>query len=181
MTASTSYTELSYGTITDVDPVMLRQDGAASSMIVSTVVGNAVVVDDRVLWCRIDKKIVVFSASQNTSDVNDDWEWSQDGTASVVDYGHKIYNRSGLDRDISLVVASCGDDGPVGADLIVNVRRDGTDVLFDDGLAIPDGEAAYTDTPDDTSWPQGSYLQVAVIQVGSTSPGSDLVIQVIGR
>lgn len=110
----------------------------------------------------------------------DDWQWSMVGDAVPVDYAHREYNRSGFDRNIDLVVASCGAGGPVGADLIVNVRRDGSTELFSSGLAIPDGGTAHSAAPDvSIAWPDGSYLQVKVVQVGSTAPGSALTVQVV--
>lgn len=176
-------TPLRYGSITDLDPVRLRQDGATSSMIVSTVIGS-VAVDDRVVWTVIDAQVVVFGTTSDVSVLTagpSDWQWSMDGDAELADYEHAEFNMSGQDRTILLVVASCGGSAPTGDDLIVNVRRDGTDELFSSGLAIPDGEIVYSDTPDDQSWPDGSYLQVAVTQVGSTSPGNGLTVQVVAR
>lgn len=174
---------LRYGTITDLDPVRLRQDGAASSMVVSTVIGS-VEVDDRVVWTVIDAQVVVFGTTADVSVLTpgpSDWQWSMDGDAELSDYEHALFNLSGQDRTILLVIASCGGGAPTGADLISNVRRDGTDELFTAGIAIPDGEIVYSDTPDDQGWPDGSYLQVKVSQVGSTNPGNGLTVQVVAR
>jgi hypothetical protein len=71
---------------------------------------------------------------------------------------------------------------PVGADVIVDVNQNGT-TLFTTPTnrpTIPDG--AHTSSlavPDTVTLADGDYITVDVDQVGSTTPGSDLTVQIL--
>jgi hypothetical protein len=69
---------------------------------------------------------------------------------------------------------------PVGADLIVDVNRNGTTIFTTQSNRpkILDGGGSVPGTPDVTILFSG-YLTVDVDQVGSTTPGSDITVAVV--
>lgn len=73
------------------------------------------------------------------------------------------------------------DDGPVGADLIANIHKDGSGTgMFTTApnkptVADGDNEGSTT-VPDVTSVAAGSYLKVKFEQIGSTTPGGAVTV-----
>lgn len=71
---------------------------------------------------------------------------------------------------------------PVGAALIVDVNKDGTTIFTTQGNrpSIADGaNTGDSGTPDVTALAEGDRLDVDIDQVGSTTAGSDLTIEVV--
>lgn len=96
----------------------------------------------------------------------------------------RLYNRLGRDLTITEVFLSTGiGQGPTGADLIVDVKVNGTAVTSSPNRAkVTDGqETGQTTTFSAASFPNGSYLTIHYDQVGSTLPGSNLMVHVVAR
>lgn len=91
----------------------------------------------------------------------------------------RIYNDTGKDLTFGLIRASVG-TAPAGSALIVDVNLNGATIFTTQANRPTIAPATNTDTatPDVTTWTAGSYLTVDVDQVGSTTAGSDLVVQV---
>lgn len=71
---------------------------------------------------------------------------------------------------------------PVGADIIVDVHKDGTTIFTNQANRpkILDGQfSGESVAMDITAWDTGEYLQVEIDQVGSGTPGSWLTVQII--
>lgn len=101
-----------------------------------------------------------------------------DVVAEIV--GVRIYNRYGITRTITNVFAAV-DTPPDGDDIIVDVLKNGVSIHASPGDAatILDGaNTGETETFDDASWLTNEYLQIEVLQVGSTTPGSDLSVHI---
>ena len=90
-----------------------------------------------------------------------------------------------FDVEIGTVIATAG-TSPTGADVIVDVNKNGTTIFTTQGNrpTVPDGDAdgvGAAATPDVTSVLEGEYLTVDIDQIGSTTPGDDLVVSVEWR
>jgi hypothetical protein len=87
---------------------------------------------------------------------------------------------STFDGTITEIAVSVG-TAPIGADVIVNIYKNGT-TIFDSPSGrptIPDG--SYFDlssTADTATLNTGDYLTVSIDQVGSSFAGSDLTVQI---
>lgn len=100
------------------------------------------------------------------------------GTVAVTTGTQRFY----LDHacTISAVRASVG-TAPTGAALIVDVHKNGTTIFTTQANRPQIAVSTNTDvsgTPDVTALAVGDYLTVDVDQIGSTVPGSDLVVTV---
>jgi len=91
----------------------------------------------------------------------------------------RIYNDTGKNLTFSLIRATAG-TAPAGSAVIVDVNLNGVTIFTTQANrpTIAAGTNTDTATPDVTTWTAGSYLTVDVDQVGSTTAGSDLVVQV---
>jgi hypothetical protein len=96
--------------------------------------------------------------------------------------------RSGLpiDGPYSIVdVFARVSTAPVGSDLILDVRRNGTSIFTTTANRprIPAGSVANEPgaAPDVTALTAGDFLTVDIVQTGSTTAGADLVVTVIVR
>jgi len=80
---------------------------------------------------------------------------------------------------IAQVRASVG-TAPTGSSLIVDVNLNGTTIFTTQGdrPTIVDGGFTDTSVPAVTSVVAGDYLTIDIDQVGSTTPGSNLTVQV---
>lgn len=70
---------------------------------------------------------------------------------------------------------------PVGADIKVTLKKNDAPITAVGGLAIPDGARGAWYLPDvltDVTVATGDWLGIDVTQVGSTTPGKDLVVAV---
>lgn len=78
-------------------------------------------------------------------------------------------------------VSAAVNTAPTGASIKVDVNKNGTTVYTTQGnrpdIAVSTNAAAET-VPDVTALAVGDYLSVDIDQIGSTVPGSDLVVQV---
>lgn len=103
------------------------------------------------------------------------------GELYTVDGPFRIYNLFGVAQGISRVFLSVAGT-PLGDDLIVDVHQDGTTIFTNqdnrprvvDGENI--GEASFINI---SSWSAESYLTAHIDQVGSTFPGSHLVVHIV--
>lgn len=103
------------------------------------------------------------------------------GTLAVKTYNTRLYNDTGAAKTLSKVRLGV-DVAPVGADLIVDVLLNGTTSLFTTGARPRVVAAAVTgfSAPDAvTSLPDGQYLTISIVQVGSSTPGATLSVQVV--
>lgn len=109
--------------------------------------------------------------------------FSYGGTLPTPPYAgsHRLYNRSGKTRTVVGCWAAAG-TAPTGASIIVDVDKDGTTIYTTQAnrpeIAIS-GFVSALETPDVTSWADGSYLNVEIDQVGSTVVGADLTVGII--
>ena len=92
----------------------------------------------------------------------------------------RVYNDIGSAVTITSVRASVG-SAPTGSSVIVDVLKNGT-TIFTGGTGRPTiaaGANTATGSPAVTSWANGEYLTITVAQIGSTSAGADLTVQVV--
>lgn len=102
-------------------------------------------------------------------------------TLSVKDNPLRIYNKFGSTQTISQVFLSVGTI-PTGSGIIVDVHKNGTTIFTNQSHrpVIASGNyTGYTTNIDVPSWTDGEYLTAHVDQVGSPTPGSDLVVHII--
>lgn len=105
-----------------------------------------------------------------------------EGDVSVAASPFEIYNVFGEDRTIEKVFLSVptGDE-PTGDDLVANVATDGVDIFTaGNEPTILDGNATGESTTIEyPTWVSGTALTWEITQVGSTTPGSNLVIHIV--
>lgn len=92
----------------------------------------------------------------------------------------RYYNNTGAALVISDVRCSVN-TAPTGATILVDVNENGTTIFTTQSgrpTIAASGNTDVSDTPDDTSWADGNYLQIEIDQVGSSTAGSDLTCQV---
>lgn len=89
------------------------------------------------------------------------------------------YNKTGSTKTISNVFLMV-ETAPTGASLIVDVNKNGTSIFATTPANRPtiaaSGTSGTSGTPDTTSVADGDYLTFDIDQVGSTIPGSDLLV-----
>ncbi len=104
-----------------------------------------------------------------------------EGILSVGTGTLRIRNRTGRTLTISEVYCEV-DTAPVGAAIIVDVNNGGT-TIFTNQAHRPQiaagANVGNTTTIDVPAWSNNTYLTIDRDQVGSTTPGSDLVVTVI--
>lgn len=102
--------------------------------------------------------------------------FSVSGILTVNSYAMRLYvdDPSALDH----IRVSVG-TAPVGSPIIVDVLKNGSTVFPTTAKpTIAPATNTATATPDITSLLAGDYLTVNVVQIGSSTPGSDLTVQV---
>jgi hypothetical protein len=101
------------------------------------------------------------------------------GAATVAAGTFKWYNDSGRTVYLTSVRATVA-LAPVGASLIVDVNKNGSTIFTTQANrpTIVSGALTSVSVPDVTTWANGDYLTVDIDQVGSTTPGTDLQVQV---
>jgi hypothetical protein len=107
--------------------------------------------------------------------------FSVEGMLAIANNPLRIYNATGAARTLKKVFLAC-DTAPTGADVIVDIHKNGTTVFTTQAnrpKITAGGNTGYSITFDDTAWPDGSYLTMEVDQVGSTVAGSNLVVAVV--
>lgn len=91
------------------------------------------------------------------------------------------YNKTGDTKTVSAVFVMV-ETAPTGADLIIDVNKNGTSIFASTPANRPtisaSGTSGTSGTPDTTSLADGDYVTFDIDQVGSTIPGSDLLIVV---
>lgn len=93
----------------------------------------------------------------------------------------KIYNKFGSSQTISQVFLSIA-TAPAGANVVVDIHKNGTTIFTNQSNrpAITDGNTeGYTTTIDVSTWADGEYLTAHIDQIGSNTPGANLVVHVI--
>lgn len=103
--------------------------------------------------------------------------YTVNGTLSVGSGAQRFYMPS--NATIAQVRASVS-QAPVGSSIIVDVNKNGTTIFTTQGDRPTILAAGFTDTsvPAVTSLVSGDYLTIDIDQVGSTTPGSNLTVQV---
>lgn len=108
--------------------------------------------------------------------------FSKSGTLAVATGTFKLYNDCGATLTIKSVRASVG-TAPTGAgsSVTVDVNINGTTSIFSTRPVIPAGSitSGKVTTLSTTTISDGSYFTVDIDTVGSTTPGSDLVVQIL--
>jgi hypothetical protein len=101
------------------------------------------------------------------------------GIISILTGTVPYHNDTGRTLVISKVRASVG-TAPVGAGIRVDVNKNGSSIFSGTGAqpTIADGTTTATATPTTTSWADGESLKIDIDTVGSSTPGSDLVVLV---
>ena len=93
---------------------------------------------------------------------------------------NRIYNLAGVDLEMALIAISLG-TAPTGQAVIVDILMDG-ESIFSTTAHRPkieiDATYGSTDLIDSPIWTMGSYLQVQVVQYGSTIPGTGLTVEI---
>lgn len=102
--------------------------------------------------------------------------------ALMTDVGmHRLYNDSGATWTIASVRSSVG-VAPTGAAVIVDVNVNGTTIFTNQAnrptVAAAGNTSGKVTSMNVTTVADGSYLTVDIDQIGSTTPGSDLTVQV---
>jgi hypothetical protein len=93
----------------------------------------------------------------------------------------RIENRLGQDQIITGVYLRVG-TAPVGANIVVDVNRNDSTIFVTQANrpVILDGEySGVSGTVNVTAWPVGSYLSIDIDGIGDTTPGSDLVVEIV--
>jgi len=104
------------------------------------------------------------------------------GNLEVASNPLRIYNKLGSTQTITEVFLSVS-DAPVGANIIVDIHKNGTTIFTNQSnrpVILATGDTTgYTINIDVNTWSDGEYLTAHVDQVGSTTPGANLVIHII--
>lgn len=93
----------------------------------------------------------------------------------------RFYNRTGTARAIQQVHLYCTTP-PQGADIIVDVLMDGISIFADNAhrpRVAANNYSGYSTQIGTETWAHDSYLTCNLVQVGSSYPGSDLVVSVV--
>jgi hypothetical protein len=103
------------------------------------------------------------------------------GDLEVIDNPLRIYNQLGVTQTISEVFI-CVNTAPVGANIIVDVHKDGVTIFTNQAHRPEIVAAGYTDSTTDIdvpAWADGSYLTAHIDQIGGATVGADLVVHII--
>lgn len=105
---------------------------------------------------------------------------TREGDLTVAASPLRIYNKYGVDRTITKVFLAVT-TAPVGADLICDVKVNGTSIFTSGNRPkILDGQnTGESSTFIDAAWPDDGYLTWAIDQVGSSTAGADLTVHII--
>jgi hypothetical protein len=93
----------------------------------------------------------------------------------------RIYNQTGVTQVITEVFISVN-TAPTGANLIVDVHKDGVTIFTNQAHRPEIVAAGFTDSTTDIdvpNWADGEYLTAIVDQIGSTITGANLTVHVI--
>lgn len=136
------------------------------------------------LWGVKSREVVVDGRAADPTPPSPPAQVASFAIAGVVGVGaqpFRIYNAWGSAKTITKVHAAV-DIAPQGADLIIDVEKNGTTIFTTQAnrpVIAANANTGQSTTIDVATLNEGDYLQFSVDQVGSTTPGSDLVIQVM--
>jgi hypothetical protein len=106
--------------------------------------------------------------------------FSNTGTLAVIAGTHRLYNDSGVNWTITSVRASVG-TAPAGASIIIDVNKNGTTIFTTQAnrptIAAASNTSGKVTNMNITTIADGEYLTVDIDQVGSTTSGGDLTLQ----
>lgn len=106
---------------------------------------------------------------------------TREGDLEVSTSPLRVYNKYGATKTISQVFVSVN-TAPTGADVRIDVLKDGVSIFAADGDKPTITATNYTGsstTFDDDQWLSDEYLQIEVETIGSTLPGSDLTVHIV--
>jgi len=107
--------------------------------------------------------------------------YSYNGAISVMSGTMRLYNDTGAAWTIQGVRASVG-TAPSGTSIIVDVNIDGTTIFTTQAnrptIVVAGNSSGYVTNMNIMTVGTGSYLTVDIDQVGSTTAGSDLCVQI---
>lgn len=147
-----------------VVPLTLNDGSVVAASVSGPVRGHAIVVDGR----------AVLIGGGGGGGGGGCFTYSYDGELAAGSGGHRFYVES--DTTITKVRASVG-TAPTGSAVTVDVNKNGTSILSS-AISIAAGANTATGTLSTTALSAGDYLTVDIDSVGSTTAGSDLVVQV---
>lgn len=104
--------------------------------------------------------------------------WAGAAVASTGTF--RMYNDSGVTRVITKIRVTAA-TAPAGSALVIDVNKGGTS-LFSSTANQPSlaaGANTVTVVPNTTSWEDGTYLTADVDSIGSTTAGSDIVVNIV--
>lgn len=97
---------------------------------------------------------------------------------TLVVYSGKARWYAPVDFEILNITVSCG-TAPVGASIVVDINNNGASIFTNPANRphiFAGNNTAISVSPDNTILNAGEYLTVDIDQVGTTSPGTDLVV-----
>lgn len=150
------------------------------------VIANDTFVHDGKLWRALVDGVgtapTAGASWAEVSPVKRSKELAWAGAVAVAAGTMRVYNDDGAARTIEKVRVSAA-TAPTGADLIVDVHKGGTTIFTTQANRpkVVAGANTGTAVPDVTAWADGEYLTLDFDQVGSTVPGSDVVVSVTYR
>jgi hypothetical protein len=101
-------------------------------------------------------------------------------TLGIYDNPLRVYNKLGTSQTITEVFLSVG-TAPTGSAIIVDIHKNGTTIFTNQShrpTITAGNNTGYTTNIDIPTWADESYLTAHIDAVGSTVPGSDLVVHV---
>jgi len=132
-------------------------------------------------YASLDAGAKVPTAQLPTVALLRSYQFSNTGTLGVATGTHRLYNDSGATWTIQSVRASVG-TAPSGASIIIDINVSGTTIFTTQAnrptIAAAGNTSGKITNYDVTTVANGSYLTVDVDQIGSTTAGADLSVQV---
>lgn len=130
---------------------------------------------------QLDGSGKVNPGQLQTANITKILPYSYSGILAVSTGTFRLYNDMGSTWTIQAVRASVG-TAPVGASVIIDILKNGTTIFTTTANrptitagAFTSGKVTAIDVP---SVADGDYLTVNIVQIGSTTAGSDLTVQV---
>lgn len=109
-------------------------------------------------------------------DTNVVYTFSYTGNLFEESLGHRLYNDSGRNRNITSIRSSVGTPSE-GSAIKTQVNLNSSAVVG--AMVLQPGDYTEEVANLTVNWPAGSYLTVAITQTGTTIPGADLTINVV--
>lgn len=125
----------------------------------------------------------IISGGSSPSQSNRQTIFTVAGDLSIVNNPLRIYNRLGSNQTISEVFLAVN-TAPAGSGILVDIHKNGTTIFTNQSNRPTIISGAYTGnttTVDVNTWSSNEYLTAHIDQIGSSTPGSDLVIHVIHK